>query len=158
MNKLRAFILLLCCGFWATCTVCAQSRTNVLNPAEDPRGPAELTICSQNLENYGTFEDARPRTGISRDDYDAKEAALVTRFAAARCDVIAVQEILAKNEEEATKVLGHLADVLRAKTNRFFDVKSGYSSEKMLRLGFLVAKDRAEILNSLSYARIELPN
>jgi predicted extracellular nuclease len=157
MKNLIYSIFFLCSLFSAAASSQAQSRTNLLNPADDPRGPAELTVCSQNLENYGSYDDAHPRTGISKDDYDSKEEALVKRFAVAHCDVIAAQEILAKGEDEALKALSHLADLLRAKTNRFFDVKTGYSSDKMLRVGFLVAKDRAEILNYLSYARLELP-
>lgn len=123
----------------------------------DPRGAAELTICSQNLNNYGSQRATSARLGIDEAGYLAKEKALIQRFARAKCDVIAVQEILARNDEEGKAVLKKLADHLRKTTGRAFELKVGTSNEALIRNGFLVAKDRAEITNSLSYSKVELP-
>jgi hypothetical protein len=42
-------------------------------------------------------------------------------------------------------------------SNRFFDIRVAPSNDKKLRVGFLVARDRADVLSTLSYARVELP-
>ena len=136
----------------------AQSRTNTLNPGEDPRGKPELTLCSQNLENYGLPEVAMRRdSSLGMADFEAKENAIVRRIVKTGCDVIAVQEVLGSDEEQAKAGLKRLATALRARTNRTFDIKVSLSNDQISRVGFLVAKDRAEIANAVSYARVELP-
>jgi len=136
----------------------AQTRSNVLEPAVDPRGAAELVVCSQNLALYGSFADMRAKKpALTRVDYDIKEEALLERFIKARCDVIAVQEVLGKDDAAALKALQFLAAGLKNKTNRFFETQIGASNDQNMRNGFLVAKDRAEIVNSVSYAKVELP-
>ncbi len=136
----------------------AQSRSNVLNPTADPRGEAELRICSQNMENYGPFSLAKPRVpSLTPELHSAKELAVLQRFVKAKCDVIATQEILGKTELESKKVLDEIASNLHKATGRFFETRTGPSNDPIIRLGFIVAKDRAEILNLTSYYRVELP-
>jgi len=135
----------------------AQSRSNILDPAADPRGRPELVVCSQNLAEYGIYRPGGEDDEEAQAAYQRKEEALTRRFTGQGCDVIALQEILAKDQEAGTNVLEHLAAVLRRASNRFYDVKSGLSNDSRHRNGFLVARDRAEILDSLSYARVELP-
>ena len=135
----------------------AQSRVNIPEIGKDPRGEVELVVCSQNLHSYGTPAASAARNGISQSEFQEQEKALVVRFGTVDCDVVAVQEILARNEESGKKVLRTLADILKARTGRFYDVAVGSSSDPNLRNGYLVAKDRAEILNMLSYTKVELP-
>lgn len=145
-------IVLLACG------ASAQSRSVDLFVARDPRGDAELTICSQNMNNLGTINDVKAiNPEMTVEDLEYKTNALVKRFVKGKCDVIAVQELVAKNEHEGEVLLQGMADVLRRKTNRIFDVRASPSNDNTRRLGFLVAKDRAEIMSTLSYARIGLP-
>lgn len=142
----------------AASTARAQSRTNVLEAPTDPRGPTELTVCSQNLEMYGTLglmKDNKP--GYTTTDLEEKEAALADRFRVPNCDVIAVQEILGKTEIEAKQGIDQLAAALRVRMNRYYDTAIGETTDSKMRVGFLVAKDKAEILATLSYARVELP-
>jgi len=146
------FLLLISAG-----TVYSQSRTNVLPVTTDPRGEPELVVCSQNLENYGSFEAYSTRMRGNEKDYEEKEKALIKRFIDVGCDVIAVQEIIAPSKAAAEESLERLALGLRLTTNRFFDVRVGESNDRMLHIGFLVAKDRARVLNTVSYARVELP-
>lgn len=136
----------------------AQSRTNLENINLDPRGPAELIVCSQNLNNYGALGDVRVRIpGVSDWDLARKEEALVHRFAARRCDVVAVQEVLGKGEGRGKAALEKLAAALRRATGRSFAVRVGASSDPLSRVGFLVAEDRAAVLNVTSYNNVELP-
>lgn len=156
---LRAVILffLIVSGFLNPQPLQGQSREQRFADNTDPRGEVELVVCSQNLNNYGTQVATSSRSGISAEDFAAKEAALIKRFTQNGCDVIAVQEVLAKNEEQGKKVLRQLSKELRDRTGRFFEVAIGSSSDPNLRNGFLVAKDRAEIMNLLSYTKVELP-
>lgn len=138
--------------------VFAQSRTNVLDVGKDPRGAPELTICSQNLANYGQLTDIIGRVaGMDNDTFYEKEAALARRIATTGCDVIAVQEVIGKNEAQGEEALGNLAKQIQRFNNRMYEVHAGPSNDPMSRVGFLVAKDRAEVVNYLTYMKIELP-
>lgn len=136
----------------------AEPRTNIVGEVKDPRGPSEITLCSQNMENFGLFKDVKAKMErFTPVLLKQKEDALISRFIEGECDVIAVQELLGKNEEVGTKILQGLAEKMRAKTNRIFSVRTGPSNDRLLRLGYLVADDRAEIVNMTSYWKVELP-
>jgi endonuclease/exonuclease/phosphatase family metal-dependent hydrolase len=136
----------------------AQSRSNVLDSTADPRGEPELVVCSQNLANYGSIGDMIRRTpGMNADDGVEKEIAIAKRVAAAGCDIVAVQEVLGRDEAAARKALLKLAQRLRVYTNRFYDVVTGPTNDPVLRNGFLFAKDRGEVLTRVSYFKVELP-
>jgi len=153
----RYFCILTSCLILAV-SAAAQSRSSNLNPLLDARGAPELTVCSQNLENYGAYPDALARSpGLTDFDLQHKERDLITRFIHVGCDVIAVQEVLGKGEEKALIALSRLAELLRKASGRIYEVKTGPSNDPMSRVGFLVAKDRAEIINLVSYNNIELP-
>ncbi|RMD85659.1 MAG: hypothetical protein D6808_04820, partial [Candidatus Dadabacteria bacterium] len=144
----------------AACAVTSwgQIRSNVPKGAVDPRGKPELTVCSQNLNNFGKLKDSIKRNkGLTPKQYYRKLYSITERFIALNCDVIAVQEILAFDKVSAEEVLMSIVDELHEATNRFYEVRVGYSNSKVLRSGFIVAKDRAEILNKVSYSRVELP-
>lgn len=156
MNSTKFFIIVLI-YFLATNSF-AQSRVNKINPVLDPRGESDLTICSQNLENFGTFTYVKSRAGnITFEEYSIKQEALIKRFIAISCDVIAVQEILSENVFQAEEALKQLSEMLKLRSNRIFDYRTAESNDRRRRLGFLVAKDRANIINKVSYARVELP-
>jgi len=136
----------------------AQTRSSTLLPNLDPRGAPDLTICSQNLQNFGVYRVAKSRSPtLTHESLSEKETALIKRFAEVGCDVIAVQELLGSTDQEALAGLNRLAAKLRASSNRIFDTKVGESNDPVLHNGFLVAKDRADILNTVSYSKVELP-
>jgi len=135
----------------------AETKKKPVDPNQDPRGPVELVVCSQNLNNYGSPNGTAARLGISPSEFQEKENAIVTRIAKTHCDVVALQEVLARNEEDGKKILKNLAEKLRERTGRFYEPAIGTSTEPSLRNGYLVAKDRAEITNTLSYSKVELP-
>lgn len=134
----------------------AKKKASVYNP--DPRGQSEVTLCSQNLENLGTYPQSKARLfNLSPEEYESKREALVRRFKEARCDVIAVQELLGRSVDEATKTLGQLAKLLGERTNRSFEVLAAETSDPLSRVGFIYAIDRVEVQNKFSYERLELP-
>lgn len=126
--------------------------------AGDPRKAPEITICSQNLENFGNYEDSKARNSdLSPAKYEQKIVGLIKRFQAASCDVVAVQEIVGKGEKFALAALQSLAQRLTALTGRPYEARVSSEGDVAIRNGFLVALDRCEILNVLFYGRMELP-
>ena len=121
-----------------------------LNEEIDNRGKPELVVCTQNLQNYGCVNCRSREVG-------GKEVALVKRFLSAGCDVIAVQELLGKTEEEAKQNLMFLGRALAARSGRSYEAVVGESNDSRIRQGYLVALDRAEVVNKVSYAKAELP-
>lgn len=155
--KWSVFVVLVV-GVLAVSRGAAQIRVPVGVEGTDPRGPVELTVCSQNLENYGSYEDsARRRTGLTVEEYRIKEAAIAERIRKTGCDVVALQELVGKNEQTGTKALERLVREVNRRSGRFFDYRVAPSNDPNLRNAFLVARDRAEIVNTLSYSKIELP-
>ncbi len=127
-------------------------------PGGDPRGVTDLVICSQNLKLFGSFETVRLGSPTyNREKHTQKVRALVSRFIAGGCDVIAVQEVLAKTVAAGQAALGELASELRKRTNRVYTPVLAPPVEGQMTTGFLLADDRVALQNSLPYGRVELP-
>lgn len=125
---------------------------------EDPRGASDLTVCSQNLKLFGTYNTLKARNPkYTRDEHAEKISALVERFDAANCDVMALQEVMGEKEADAKAALDELASQLGKRDNRTFSSRVAPPAEGGMTLGFLIANDRATILNAVSYAKVELP-
>jgi hypothetical protein len=134
----------------------AAGTTVSLEP--DSRGKPDLTVCSQNLKLFGTLGVMQRRDAkLSAKTYALKKRELVERFIAAKCDVIGVQEVVGGNPTETEAAMKELVDELRGQTNRLFQYRIAPPAEGKMTIGFLVAMDRAEILHTLSYSRVELP-
>lgn len=130
----------------------------IVSLESDSRGRPDLTICSQNLKLFGTFGVMQRRDAkLTAKTYASKKRELVERFIAAKCDVIGVQEIVGGNPAETEAAMKELVEELRGQTNRFFEYRIAPPAEGKMTIGFLVAMDRAEILHTLSYSRVELP-
>ncbi len=124
----------------------------------DPRGKPDITLCSQNLKLFGTLSAMQRRDSkITPKMYAQKKQELVERFIAAQCDVIGVQEVVGGNPTETEAAMKELVNELRQQTNRFFEYRLAPPAEGKMTIGFLVAADRAEIVHTLSYSRVELP-
>jgi hypothetical protein len=137
----------------------ASSRTSPPVPlGGDPRGAADLVVCSQNLKLFGTFEAmSRGNPTFTREKYNQKISDLVARFASASCDVVAVQEVIGKTQADGEAALHQLAAKWRVRSNRVFQVMTAPPSEGSMTNGFIVALDRATVLQSLPYGRVQLP-
>jgi hypothetical protein len=138
--------------------ISAQIRVANYDTEVDPRGQPEITLCSQNLENYGALRDVQRRDpGMTPQDMINKEADLVKRFIDVGCDVIAVQEVLGRSQDIAFVALEHLANILRQRTNRFFAAVVGDGDDSLSRTGFLYARDKFTLLNKVIFTKVELP-
>jgi hypothetical protein len=127
-------------------------------PGGDPRGLADLVICSQNLKLFGSFNSmSRSNPTFTRQKYDQKVDDLVTRFMVAKCDVVAVQEVIGKTMADGESALDQLASRWRERSNRVFKVMTAPPSEGSMTNGFIVALDRATVIHALPYGRVQLP-
>lgn len=125
---------------------------------EDPRGKPDLTVCSQNLKLFGTFATVKERSpNYTKNEHTLKVEDLVKRFTTARCDVIAMQEVMGETEELAKAAVDELGAELHRVTNRKFASRVAPPSEGKMTLGYLIAEDRATIASALSYAKVDLP-
>lgn len=122
-----------------------------------PRAP-RLTLCSQNLANFGLQEEVAKRVGTRKgSSLDERELMLVERFRSTGCRVIAVQEVVGSSEEAAMAGLRRLAGALSvASGERFLPVLGG-SRPGDVRCGFLVAEEGIAIERAVSYAGLLLP-
>ena len=86
---------------------------------EPKKNLPEVTLCTQNLWNYGTIRNvARRLRGFTEDDLIEKEQGLISRFLEAKCDVIAVQELLAASEQLGEKALQTLARPIKGENEQ----------------------------------------
>ena len=131
---------------------------SLLPPGGDPRGVADFVICSQNLKLFGTFDSmSRGNPAFTRQKYAQKLDDLVSRFTAAKCDVVAVQEVIGKTLADGEAALNQLAARWRERSNRVFSVMTAPPTEGSMTNGFIVALDRVSVLQSLPYGRVQLP-
>lgn len=152
----RGLILIVVLALSPLHSAFADNRVSDFMVDPDPRGAPDLTICTQNFENYGLLPDVKKREpGMDQDGYSTKQQALISRFITARCDIIAAQEILG-TKEDAYQALISLRDQMRGRWNRFFNVVNG-DGEDGSRCAFLYAIDKVELLNSVTYKGVELP-
>jgi hypothetical protein len=127
-------------------------------PGGDPRGAVDLVVCSQNLKLFGTAKRSMASGAKGAlEKHQQKIRDLVSRFMSVGCDVIAVQEVIATNEMMAIEVVQQLAQELRRRTNRFFEVVVAPPVEGQMTNAFLLAKDRVQLQHQLPYGRVELP-
>lgn len=139
--------------------VSAHAQTLVpFYPGEvDPRGEPELIVCTQNMNNYGQIQEVQQRNPhMGSEELTEKIRAIASRIRAAKCDVVAMQEVLG-TEERAAVALKALTDEIRQSSGRFFSAEVAPSNDKFSRNGFLIADDRAQVVSKLSFRKVELP-
>lgn len=113
--------------------------------------------CTQNLSNYGDNKIAYKRTKKTNQDLKNQKEKLTTRLLLAKCDIISVQEVLAKDLDGSMKVLETLADELYRKSKIKFEYVSGKANDPQAKLGFLYKSNLFEELLSKSYYNENLP-
>jgi endonuclease/exonuclease/phosphatase family metal-dependent hydrolase len=135
----------------------AQSRGVLSSVPLDARGAHEVTICSQNLHNYGIFKDVKRQVdGMNQAKLRKQTLALAARFEKAQCDIIAFQELLGKPGMGLEKGLNQLQKELQ-KDGRKYDFVYGDGEDKYTRVGYLYATNVASEVKRTSYRRVELP-
>ena len=126
---------------------------NDLNAQESQK----LIFCTQNLFNFGLPEDVKLRdkkktVGFLRN----QEKHLIARFIEAKCDLIAIQEILSQHDRNTDYVLKKIARHIFVKTNKKFLYNTGKSND-IAKLGYLFDASIFKMNFASSYANYILP-
>src|SRR2546426_641475 len=109
-----------------------------------PAGAADVTVCTENLFNYGIPEDVQrlryPERTLQqvRGRILRQEKALLSRMAA--CDIVAVQEVVGDEQQRALSALDRLGRLLSQSTGRRYSALVADSSD-VIRNGFLFRSD-----------------
>ncbi len=147
MNSARLFFLLLCI------VPCCGAEGLFSKP-----NSTIFTICSQNLERYGSsrlFLKSNPE--LSSGVFEKKQKALVRRMQEARCDSVALQEVMGKNRREAEESAESLASALSQATGRQYDAVVGETNDDFIRVGFLTDKKSLPLEKVIPFRDDELP-
>lgn len=151
-------IILVC--LWTLCVseVFGQSRTVLSDPERDPRGPVDVTVCSQNLFNFGNLKNAKKRIkGLTGEKLREKREALAKRFLKADCDIIAFQEALGKAGKGLEEGMDQLVATLKKVTGRSFKYILGDGEDRYMHVGYLYSDAKISLVEYSSFRKIELP-
>lgn len=132
--KLVLFITFFCTAFCCTASFCTAFYS--LAVAE-----TTVRVCSQNLARVG-----KPPFGRKAESTEVQAENLIDRFLAAKCDVIAVQEVYGRNKGEAGKTLESLGKRLSAELQDNVQSFVGESEYDEIRNGFLVLSRVGKVL------------
>ena len=150
----KFFVVSIACS--VTTSLFAQTRTNLENSDVDSR-KTHIVVCSQNLKNYNGEPIKRVAGKEVPAEANPKERALIKRFLRAQCDIIGVQELIGATDDIAQTNLNRLSEILRLSSGRRFIAKIGDVNEQSQRNAFLVAADKADIINTITYRKLLLP-
>ena len=124
------------------------SATNIATAKE----LKSITICSQNLSNFGFVETVRKRAKKTSTELSSQRKSLVNNFVKGDCDLIATQEVISKNPKEAEEVLKLLGTDLEKRLNQSFQVISGKSNDPLSKLGYIFRSDLFKLKSTKSYS------
>lgn len=156
--RFAVVIVLSCLGAFCNPEVLAQSRTVLFDEQRDPRGAVDVTVCSQNLFNFGNLKNAKKRIrGLTAEKLREKREALAKRFLKAECDIIAFQEALGKAGKGLEEGMDELVDTLRRVTGRRFSYILGDGEDRYMHVGYLYAEPKISLVEYSSFRKIELP-
>jgi hypothetical protein len=146
-------------SLFSVCAASAQLRNAFPDfQGVDKRGAPEVTICTQNLENFGTLAEWKERTGNTSDGiYATKISGLVERINRAQCDIIVVQELLGKDKVSTEKGAALLVKKLSEFGGKPFQAVIHRSEGQTAHIGMLYATNLVDVVNQTSYERVELP-
>ncbi|MCB0324154.1 MAG: hypothetical protein KDD69_11300 [Bdellovibrionales bacterium] len=114
--------------------------------------PGLVRFCTQNLFRYDDPE-RKTKAATRRKQLDA----LIERMASARCDVVALQEVMGRSKREALQVATRLGTGLSRRTGRQFEAIIGDTNTEDMRNGMLVASDTFTVQKVRSYRREPAP-
>ncbi|MCB0345467.1 MAG: endonuclease/exonuclease/phosphatase family protein [Bdellovibrionales bacterium] len=139
--------LLLC--FLLACLVAADVS------AESRRSNApEFRVCTQNLNRA---ESRPPGARRGKSGGNEKVDELIIRFREARCDVIALQEVVGADKDTALQNLERIAERLNRASGESYRAYVGDSHDNYIRNGFLVKLGAVEVTELKSHSLYRLP-
>ncbi len=109
----------------------------------------KLTICSQNLHNFGAERGPAIR--------EVRATLLSERIAKAKCDIVAVQELTAKRMDHAKSVCNKLIEKLANQTNSKWECVIGDLGEGQHRLAFLFKTKNLSVTEAISHINAPIP-
>ena len=125
---------------------------------KDPRGEAELKICSLNLNSYGLSADYRR---ILRKKsvvlLKSRERSALLALGRSGCDVVALQGLLGSERKNAKAALDGFAEKLAKTTSRTYQSYLSDSNNKLIRHAFLVDSDIIKVIQTRSYIDAPFP-
>jgi len=149
-------------------SVASQPRTLTSSAASSNAGAGgsgikSLTVCSQNLNNFGLESRSRKSKNKKSNKNRSKRRKgaqlnhLVNRIIEAKCDLVAVQELTGKNHKLSLGRLRVLSKALTKIDGRNYKVFAGPSRDDRIRNGFILASDVAEKIDTESLIDDNLP-
>ena len=114
-------------------------------------------VCTQNLNNYSLPGQKKKRGKKTLKQLQEQKQLLISRWVENNCDVIAVQEIISQDWEDAAHVLKTLAMELSEYTNHLYTVLSAKSNDTFAKLGYIINESKFDLQFNRSYADQELP-
>jgi len=138
---------------------------------ESTDSPAKLRICTQNLFRFGEktsdippppkWKNGKPpRKKLPKHTISRSEQRdyLAARFEEAKCDVVALQEVIGKNDSQALANTLTLASAWQKLNGEHIEPVIGVTHEGVIRNGFLVRTSAAKVIARDSAFREPLPS
>ena len=117
----------------------------------DPRGEAELKVCTAHLHNFGpATEFKRLMKGESPEKRLARESSAVRAIAAAGCDVVALQAVYGVSFSRAQGAVEGLVKKLSRTTDAEWTIQMEEGTKQLLWGAFLIREGSGEVLRSES--------
>lgn len=117
----------------------------------DPRGEAELRVCTVHLNNFGpATEFKRLMKGETPEKRVARESSAVKAIAAAGCDVVALQAIYGVSFSRAQGAVEGLVKKLSRLTDAEWTIQMEEGTKQLLWGAFLIKEGAGEVLRSES--------
>jgi endonuclease/exonuclease/phosphatase family metal-dependent hydrolase len=111
-----------------------------------------ITVCSQNLARYGE------KSKRQNDAEKQKQLGYLTgRIRKAKCDIVAVQEVVGETKLKAAENLEQVARALSERTHRSFISIVGDGRDKFIRNGYLIDQGLLNVVEVASYSDLPLP-
>ncbi len=124
----------------------------------DPRGEAELKVCTVHLNNFGpAAEFKRLMKGEGPEKRLARQSSAVSAIAAAACDVVAVQAVYGVSFTRAHEALDGFAEKLAKATDSNWEVQLEEGTKQLVWSGFLLREGVGQVLRSESLSGLQPP-
>lgn len=127
----------------------------------DPRGEPELRLCSVNTGGYGLRGEVRKLLRGERANARkllARERSIVKAIVEAKCDVVALQNLVGRDMTKVKEALERLSKkITTQREDAVWESVVADSNSRLLRNAFLVNTTRASIGRSESFTSTLLP-
>lgn len=152
--KILSILFAIIFGFIINSNLSSETPKEPLNakPLPSNNNQAELTLCSQNLFNYGLRDQRNRNSNKDRNNRQSEQRKfLVERFVNANCDIIALQEITGENIAISKALISNLSKSLSDKSQKKFSFFVSDSNDSRIRNGFIYNSQIVKIIEAKSF-------